>query len=68
MEAIKEKRDIIVPIFKFSAEVSKEIYTINSIKSFSSTYRCRNRQLSIFPSDTIPSKSLYLVMFEATKK
>jgi len=53
--------DVITPIFKFSAEVRKVIYTTNAIESL-------NSQRSVFPSDTALLKSLYLATFEATKK
>lgn len=60
--------DVISPIFKFSADVRKVIYTTNAIESLNSTYRRLNRQRSVFPSDTSLLKALYLTTFEATKK
>lgn len=60
--------DVISPIFKFSADVRKVIYTTNAIESLNSTYRRLNRQRSVFPSDTALLKALYLATFEATKK
>ena len=60
--------DAITPIFKFSPDVRKVIYTTNAIESLNSTYRKLNRQRSIFPSDTALLKALYLATFEATKK
>lgn len=60
--------DIISPIFKFSSDVRKIIYTTNTIESLNSTYRRLNRQRSVFPSDTALLKALYLATFEATKK
>ena len=60
--------DAITPIFKFSPDVRKVIYTTNAIKSLNSTYRNLNRQRSVFPSDTALLKALYLATFEATKK
>jgi len=60
--------DSLSPMFKFSAEVRKVIYTTNSIESLNSTYRRLNRGRSVFPSDTALLKSLYLATFEATKK
>lgn len=60
--------DAITPIFKFSAEVRKVIYTTNAIESLNATYRKLNRQRSVFPSDTALLKALYLSTFEATKK
>lgn len=60
--------DVISPIFKFSADVRKVIYTTNAIESLNSTYRKLNHQRSVFPSDTALLKALYLATFEATKK
>lgn len=60
--------DVISPIFKFSADVRKVIYTTNAIESLNSTYRRLNRQRSVFPNDTALLKALYLATFEATKK
>lgn len=60
--------DVISPIFKFSSEVRRVIYTTNAIESLNSTYRRLNRQRSVFPSDTALLKALYLATFEATKK
>ena len=60
--------DAIIPIFKFSMDVRKVIYTTNAIESLNSTYRKLNRQKSVFPIDTALLKALYLVTFEATKK
>lgn len=60
--------DAITPIFKFSPDVRKVIYTTNAIESLTSTYRKLNCQRSVFPSDTALLKALYLATFEATKK
>ena len=60
--------DAITPIFKFSSDVRKVIYTTNAIESLNSTYRKLNRQRSVFPSNTALLKALYLATFEATKK
>ncbi len=59
--------DVISPIFKFSADVRKVIYTTNAIESLNSTYRRLNRQRSVFPSDMSLLKALYLATFESTK-
>ena len=40
--------DVISPIFKFSSDVRKVIYTTNAIESLNSTYRRLNRQRSVF--------------------
>ena len=68
MRSWKQNWDAICPIFKFSTEVRKVIYTTNAIESLNSTYRKLNRQRSVFPSDTALLKALYLATFEATKK
>ena len=68
MKRWHENWDVISPIFKFSADVRKVIYTTNAIESLDATYRKLNRQRSVFPSDTALLKVLYLSTFEATKK
>jgi transposase-like protein len=68
MKSWKTNWDAISPIFKFSADIRKVIYTTNAIESLNSTYRRLNRQRSVFPSDTALLKALYLATFEATKK
>lgn len=61
MKSWKTNWDAISPIFKFSADVRKVIYTTNAIESLNSTYRRLNRQRSVFPSDTALLKALYLI-------
>jgi transposase-like protein len=68
MKSWKQNWDAISPIFKFSTEVRKVIYTTNAIESLNATYRKLNRQRSVFPSDTALLKALYLSTVEATKK
>ena len=68
MKSWKQNWDAICPIFKFSMNVRKVIYTTNAIESLNSTYRKLNRQRSVFPNDTALLKALYLATFEATKK
>lgn len=68
MKSWAQNWDVISPIFKFSSEVRKVIYTTNAIESLNATYRKLNRQRSVFPSDTALLKALYLSTFEATKK
>ena len=60
--------DVISPIFKFSADVRKVIYTTNAIESLNSGYRRLNKQRSVFPSDTALLKVLYLATHEIAKK
>ena len=68
MRSWKKNWDAISPIFKFSFDVRKLIYTTNAIESLNAVYRKLNRQRSVFPSDTALLKALYLSTFEATKK
>ena len=68
MKSWSNNWDVISPIFKFSSDVRKVIYTTNTIESLNSTYRRLNSQRSVFPSDTALLKALYLATFEATKK
>lgn len=68
MKRWDENWDVISPMFKFSNDVRKVIYTTNSIESLNSSLRRLNSQRSVFPSDTALLKALYLATFEATKK
>lgn len=68
MKSWSQNWDAISPIFKFSSDVRKVIYTTNAIESLNATYRKLNRQRSVFPSDKALLKALYLSTFEATKK
>ena len=68
MKSWSKNWNVISPIFKFSAEVRKVIYTTNAIESLNSIYRRLNSQRSVFPSDSALLKALYLSTFEATKK
>ena len=60
--------DVLTPIFKFSLEVRKVIYTTNAIESLNSTYKKLNRQRTVYPSNKALLKALYLSTMEATKK
>ena len=68
MKSWHDNWDVITPIFKFSADVRKVIYTTNAIESLNSAYRRLNRQRSVFPNDTALLKAFYLATFESTKK
>lgn len=68
MKRWDENWDVISPMFKFSSDVRKVIYTTNAIESLNSSLRRLNSQRSVFPSDTALLKALYLATFEATKK
>ncbi len=68
MKRWEDNWDVISPMFKFSSEVRKVIYTTNAIESLNSGYRRLNRQRSVFPSSTALLKALYLATFELTKR
>ena len=68
MKSRHTNRDVISPIFKFSAHVRKVIYTTNAIESLNSGYRRLNKQRSVFPSDTALLKALYPATTEISKK
>lgn len=68
MKRWEENWDVISPMFKFSADVRKVMYTTNAIESLNSALRRLNSQRSVFPSDTALLKALYLATFETTKK
>ena len=67
MKRWEENWDVISPMFKFSADVRKVIYTTNAIESLNSALRRLNSQRSVFSSGTALLKALYLATFEATK-
>lgn len=68
MKRWEDNWDVISPMFKFSKDVRKVIYTTNAIESLNSGLRRLNSQRSVFPSDTALLKALYLATFELTKK
>lgn len=68
MKRWEENWDVVSPMFKFSVEVRKVIYTTNAIESLNSGFRRLNRQRSVFPSGTALLKALYLASFELTRK
>ena len=52
LKSWEQNWDVLTPIYKFSSDVRKVIYTTNAIESLNSTYKKLNRQRSIFPNDT----------------
>lgn len=68
MKSWERNWDVLTPIFKFSVDVRKVIYTTNAIESLNSTYKKLKRQRSVFPSEKALLKSLYLSTLQATKK
>ena len=59
--------DVVAPIFKFSKDVQKIIYTTNAMESLHFSYRKLKCRRSVFPGDQALRKALYLATFEATK-
>lgn len=68
MKSWESNWDVISPLFKFSEEMRKVIYTTNAIESLNSTYKRLNKQRSVFPNESSLLKALYLSTFEAMKK
>ena len=68
MKSWAQNWDVLTPIYKFSPEVRKVIYTTNAIESLNSTYKKLNRQRSVFPHDKALLKALYLATLQATKR
>ena len=68
LKSWEQNWDVLTPIYKFSSDVRKVIYTTNAIESLNNTYKKLNRQRSIFPNDTALLKALYLATLQATKK
>ena len=68
LKSWEQNWDVLTPIYKFSSDVRKVIYTTNAIESLNSTYKKLNRQRSIFPNDTALLKALNLATLQATKK
>ena len=64
----KDHWDEVCPIFKFSLDVRKIIYTTNAIESLNSSYKKLNSQRRIFPSAGSLLKSLFLATKLITKK
>ena len=60
--------DVICPIFKYSADVRKILYTTNAIESLNSQYRRINAARPVFPSEDALKKALYLSTMQITKK
>ncbi|MCL2816392.1 MAG: IS256 family transposase, partial [Oscillospiraceae bacterium] len=60
--------DVICPIFKFSMEARRVLYTTNAIESLNSQYRRINSNRPVFPSEDALKKALYLATRNITKK
>ena len=60
--------DVVCPIFKYSPEVRKAIYTTNAVESLNSQYRRINAARPVFPSEDALKKALFLSTQQITKK
>ena len=60
--------DQIVPIFKFTIEVRKVIYTTNAIESLNAQFRKINKNRSVFTSKQALEKTLFLAVERIVKK
>ena len=68
MKRWEDNWDVICPIFKYSSDVRKALYTTNAIESLNSQYRRINNPRSVFPSDEALKKALFLATQMITKK
>ena len=68
MSRWEDKWAEVCPIFKYSADVRKALYTTNMIESLNSQYRRVNKSRSVFPSEDALKKALYLSTMNITKK
>jgi len=60
--------DVVCPIFKYSSQVRKAIYTTNAVESLNSQYRRINAARPVFPSEDALKKALFLSTQQITKK
>lgn len=68
MRRWNENWDVICPVFKYSSDVRKALYTTNAIESLNSQYRRINKSRSVFPSEDALKKALYLTTQNIVKK
>ena len=60
--------DVICPVFKYSIDVRRALYTTNAIESLNSQYRRINAGRPVFPSEDALKKALFLATRNITKK
>ena len=58
----------IVPMFGYSAEIRRAIYTTNAIESLNSYLRKSTRTRGSFPNDEAVMKAVYLSLMHATRR
>ena len=60
--------DNIIPLFDYSKDIRKIIYTTNAIESLNSVIRKAIKNRKIFPNDRSVCKIIYLAIMSASKK
>lgn len=68
MQSWEDNWASISPIFDYSENVRRIIYTTNAIESLNSSYRRLNKGRTVFPTDTSLLKALYLTTIKITEK
>jgi transposase-like protein len=68
MNRWEDKWGEICPVFKYSSDVRKALYTTNAIESLNSQYRRINKSRSVFPSEDALKKAMYLSTMNIVKK
>jgi len=58
----------ICPIYKYSEDVRRVLYTTNAIESLNSQYRNLNRSRRVFPDEESLRKAMYLTTMQITRK
>lgn len=68
MKSWYDNWDCITPIFKFSPNTRKVIYTTNAIESLNAQFKRLNRNRSVFPTKASLEKALFLSVEKISKK
>lgn len=68
MKSWYDNWDCITPIFKFSPNTGKVIYTTNAIESLNTQFKRLNRNRSVFPTKASLEKALFLSVEKISKK
>ena len=68
MKRWSDNWDVICPIFKYSENVRRALYTTNAIESLNSQYRRINAGRPVFPSEDALKKALFLATRNITQK
>jgi transposase-like protein len=68
MDRWEREWENICPMFRFSPELRKLIYTTNAMESLNSSLKRLSRNRSVFPSKEALEKSVYLAMMSVIEK